>query len=168
MNKYLVGLIILLISIPSKISASTENNPQLDSLVSKVKIRANVFNAMNTNDVLHLALPPQYPLCLYVSLKESGKKNNVANDFLLGEIDFLSNNKLSTENISGLLAFGHAVFLHSYATKNQITLDKVLFEDQNKIDQYSRELFVKHSCVLFQENTTRDAIGKLIQSSIKD
>jgi hypothetical protein len=152
----------------AQLRAETSAQPQteyLENLANAVKVRSAVLSAARENIVLEFSLLPQYPLCLYVSRQEASRGSNVAHDFLLQQIDFLTANGLTTHNIAGLVSYGHALFAQSFAARNGMPLSELNAEHISAMHSGEREEFVRQSCVLMGEDQFLKSLGELIRAA---
>ena len=152
----------LILAPPTIAQITASSSPE--QIVETIKRRSDVLSIMGDNIALQFALPPQYSQCLFVAFTESHDGNNVAKSFLLEQIDFLSNSGLSSDKITSLISYGHAVLNHSYAIEAGKGIDELSADDIEKVQKYGYRMFVKHSCV---ENFGDERVQKILQEIMR-
>ena len=153
---------------PPVLHAEISARSALDEVVDTIKHRTAVLSSVGDDLAIQFSLPPQYPQCLFAAFTESKGNNNVAHNFLLGQIDFLSKAGLSIENTTALISYGHALLNYSYAIEKKRPLDNLTEDDFTKLKKYGYQMFVKHSCVeLFDDERTQKALVDLVRTATK-
>jgi endonuclease III len=146
------------------LSAMAQNPAaELDALVKKIKPRSEVLDTANEL-TLQVILPPQYSQCLYAALVEAGQKNNVANSYLLEQIDLLTEAGLPTSSISGIIAYGHAITNVVFALELGKPVDELQGDDFKTRQTHIYRTFKRLACVNnFSDERVQSALRELIK-----
>ena len=161
LRSLLVALGLLLVA-----EAQAQNpTAELNALMQKVKPRAEVLDSAN-DLTLQVILPQQYPQCLYASFAEARQQNNVAQRYLLEQIDFLSSVGLTPASIQSIIAYGHAMTNTVFASQLGKSVDKLQGDDFKERQKYIYQIFTRLACVnTFSDERVLPGLRQLIQGT---